>query len=183
MKEFDVQPTLEKEIIRIRPLKHNDFETLYTIASDPLIWEQHPNRDRYKREVFEVFFEGAMESGGAFLVIDNQTNMPIGSTRYYGIDTNDSAITIGYTFLAKDHWGGKYNKALKTLMINNAFTCFNKVMLHIGACNIRSQKSIERLGARKIDEIEIAYYGEPGKLNFIYQIDKDRWEKETIDLK
>ena len=169
---FDLQPTLQDELIRIEPLKSTDFEILNSVASDPLIWEQHPNKDRYKREVFEVFFKGALESGGAFLVIDQLLNKPIGSSRFYDIDEINHSITIGYTFLAKDHWGGTYNKALKTLMMNHAFTQFQKVIFHIGANNIRSQKSIERLGGKKTAELAVAYYGEPSRLNFVYEIEK-----------
>lgn len=83
---FELQPILENEYVKIIPLKNNDFEILYNIASDPLIWEQHPNKDRYKKEVFENFFKGAIESKGAFLILDNKTNMPIGSSRYYDLD-------------------------------------------------------------------------------------------------
>ena len=172
---FNLQPTLKNEIVRIQPLLLTDFEILYSIASDPLLWEQHPNKDRYKKEVFENFFKGAIESEGAFLVFDNQLNIPIGTSRFYDIDSSNNAITIGYTFLSRNYWGGPYNKALKTLMINHAFTEFSKVFFHIGAKNIRSQKSIERLGAKKINEIEVAYYGEPVKLNFVYQIEKGIW--------
>jgi hypothetical protein len=86
MKNFDLQPSLENESVKIQPLQSIDFEVLYSVASDPLIWEQHPNKDRYKREVFETFFKGAMESGAAFLVIDKKTNKVIGSSRYYDLD-------------------------------------------------------------------------------------------------
>ena len=123
-----------------------------------------------------MFFQGAIASGGAFLIVDNQLNKPIGSSRFYDADNSNSAITIGYTFLARDHWGEPFNTALKTLMINYAFTQFHKVFFHIGAQNIRSQKSIERLGAKKVNEIEVAYYGEPSKLNFVYQIEKASWD-------
>ncbi|MBI3520269.1 MAG: GNAT family N-acetyltransferase [Bacteroidetes bacterium] len=175
MTSFEFQPTLENEFVRIRPLQKSDFETLYSIASDPLIWEQHPNKDRYKKDVFETFFKGAMESGGAFLVLDTQTNEPIGSSRYYELDAEAGSVAIGYTFLAKDHWGGVYNPALKSLMLNHAFKFVDKVVLHIGAFNVRSQKAAERLGAKKIVEIEMEYYGEANKLNFLYHIDKKEW--------
>lgn len=175
---FELQPTLENEFIKIQPLKETDFELLFNIASDPLIWKQHPNPDRYKRTVFETFFKGAMESGAAFLVFDKQSNQAIGSSRYYLIDTFEKSIAIGYTFLAKDHWGGLFNPALKSLMLNHAFTFFDKVILHIGANNIRSQKATEKLGARKIAEIEMEYYGEANRLNFVYQIEKEVWIKK-----
>jgi RimJ/RimL family protein N-acetyltransferase len=173
MSTFNLQPTLENEFIKIVPLKEGDFETLYSIASDPLIWEQHPNKDRYKREVFETFFKGAMESQGAFLVYDTKNNTVIGSSRYYDVDHDKRSVAIGYTFIAKDHWGGIYNPALKSLMINHAFETFDAVILHIGANNVRSQKAAERIGAVKIAELEMEYYGEPNKLNFVYEIKKE----------
>lgn len=172
---FEFQPTLENECVKIEPLQEGDFETLYAVASDPAIWEQHPNKDRYKREVFEIFFKGAIESGGAFLVFDKQSGDVIGSSRFYELDSDRRSVAIGYTFFAKDHWGSIYNPALKRLMIDHAFRFVDSVFFHIGALNIRSQKAIERLGAKKISEIEVAYYGEPSKLNFLYEIKKEDW--------
>lgn len=172
--DFNIQPTLENEFVKIEPLKESDFETLYAVASDPLIWEQHPNKDRYKREVFENFFKGAIESGGAFLVFDNKTNKPIGSSRFYDYNPTNKSILIGYTFFARSHWGSTYNPALKSLMIDYAFQFVNAVIFHIGAVNIRSQKAIERLGAVKVAELEVEYYGEPSKLNFVYEIKRSR---------
>lgn len=164
------QPTLQNDIIKLVPLKDTDFEVLYEVASDPLIWEQHPNKNRWKREVFENFFKGAIESKGAFLIYDAQTNNVIGSTRFYDWDTKKSVVTIGYTFYARSHWGGKYNPAAKQLMMQHAFKYVSSVIFHIGANNIRSQKAIERLGAKKIAEEEINYFGEDCNLNFIYEI-------------
>lgn len=176
---MELQPILENEFVRAVPLKAEDFETLYAVASDPLIWEQHPNKDRYKREVFQNFFEGALQSKGAFLVYDAKTGQPIGSSRYYEYDEANLSIAIGYTFLAKDHWGTTYNRALKTIMLDHAFRFVDKVYFHIGAHNIRSQTAIGRLGAVKTGEQEIAYHGEPLKPNFIYCIEKKDWLKRT----
>ncbi|HEY1038580.1 MAG TPA: GNAT family N-acetyltransferase [Bacteroidia bacterium] len=169
---IDLQPHLQNEFVRIQALKPDDFEILYAVANDPLLWEQHPNRDRYKREVFENFFKGAIESKGAFLVFDNKTNKVIGSSRFYDLDVEKSCIAIGYTFISRDHWGSTYNHALKGLMVDHAFTFVNTVVFHIGAVNVRSQRAIEKFGAKKIGEIEMEYYGEPEKLNFIYAIEK-----------
>lgn len=174
-KDFDLQPNLENDLVKIQPLRENDFEILYKVASDPLIWEQHPNKDRYKREVFENFFKGAIESKGAFLVYDKNTGEAIGSSRYYGFNKEEDSVSIGYTFLAKDHWRTLYNRALKKLMLGHAFKFVSKVYFHIGAVNIRSQKAIEKLGAEKIEEVEMEYYGEEKKLNFVYQIEKENW--------
>jgi len=175
--DFELQPTLENEFVKIRPLREDDFEILYSVASDPLIWEQHPNKNRYKRDVFDTFFKGAMESKGGFLVFDAGTGKPIGSSRYCELNEEKKSVEIGYTFLARDHWGTTYNRALKTLMLDHAFKFVNSAIFHIGAVNIRSQKAIEKLGAKKIGEAEMEYYGEPPKFNFIYQIEKESWTR------
>jgi RimJ/RimL family protein N-acetyltransferase len=172
---FELQPQLENDLVRVTPLKQDDFETLYNVASDPLIWEQHPNKYRYKREAFENYFRGAIESGGAFLVFDVKTGQPVGCSRFYEYNQDKSSIAIGYTFLARSHWGTTYNKALKELMLDHSFKFVDNVFFHVGAINVRSQKAIERLGAKKVDEIEMEYYGEPKKLNYIYRISKTEW--------
>jgi RimJ/RimL family protein N-acetyltransferase len=173
---FDFQPTLQNEFVHLRPLTSDDFEILYNVACDPEIWAQHPNKERYKREVFQNFFKGALESKGAFVIYNTQTGQAIGSTRFYDLDTAKSEILIGYTFLAKDHWGSTFNFAAKKLLLTHAFQYVDRVNFHIGATNIRSQRAIEKLGAIKISELEVAYYGEPEKLNFIYQIAKASWK-------
>lgn len=173
--EFELRSNIENEQVLIEPLKERDFETLYAIASDPLLWEQHPNPDRYKREVFAVFFEGAMKSGSAFMVYNKDSGEAIGSSRYYDWDAQTKSIAIGYTFISRSLWGRGFNQSLKSLMLNYAFRFANRVVFHIGANNIRSQIAIKRTGAKKIDEIEIEYYGEPSKLNFVYCIAKEDW--------
>ena len=174
---FELQPLLKNEFVSIQPLLKTDFERLYKIASDPLIWEQHPNKNRYQRDMFENYFKGAIESGGAFLVFDVKSGEAIGSSRFCELNLEAKSVSIGYTFLARDHWGTTYNRALKTLMLDHAFRFVDTVIFHIGAVNVRSQKAIEKLGARKTAEAVIEYYGEPGKLNFVYEIDKGDWKK------
>ena len=174
---FELQPaSLKNEYVELTPLKKEDFERLYQIAKDPLLWEQHPNKDRYQKKVFETYFKGAMESGGAFLISDAKTNEPIGSSRFYEYDNEKRSVAIGYTFLARDHWGTTYNRAVKSLMLGHAFRFVDHVIFHIGAVNIRSQKAIEKLGAQKTGEVEMEYYGEQQKLNYIYQVDKKDWQ-------
>jgi len=169
---FNLQPTLEDTLVKLVPLKEDDFEKLYQVASDPLVWEQHPNKNRYQKDVFKTFFEGAITSKGAFLILDIQTGEVIGSSRYYDLDEDNKSIAIGYTFFARKHWGKGHNPAAKALMLKHAFTYFDNVIFHIGAENIRSQIAIQRIGATKIGELEMKYYGEETKLNFVYGIEK-----------
>lgn len=167
-----LQPTLEDELIFAKPLRDEDFESLYSAASDPLIWAQHPNKNRYKREVFKTFFEGAMKSGGAFIVYDKKSGEVIGSSRFYDLNAETKEILIGYTFFIRKYWGKGMNHALKRLMLNHAFQFADKVIFHIGAVNIPSQRAIAKLGAIKTGEQEVKYFGEEPKLNFIYEIRK-----------
>ncbi|KAF2514261.1 GNAT family N-acetyltransferase [Flavobacterium foetidum] len=176
---FDIQPILENNDTILRPLKEKDFESLYNVASDPEIWKQHPNRDRWKKEVFRTFFEGAIKSRGAFKIVDKKTGNIIGSTRFYDYDEVDKSILIGYTFYAVSQWGKGVNLTVKTMMLGYVFQFVDKVNFHIGAENIRSQIAISRLGAQKIAEQEVAYFGEHPKLNFVYQITKANWHNKN----
>jgi RimJ/RimL family protein N-acetyltransferase len=167
---FSIQPILENDYVKLIPLQENDFEQLFSVASDPLVWEQHPNKDRYKRDVFERFFEGALESGGAFKIIEKNTGEIAGSTRFYNYNTADNSIFIGYTFYARKFWGSKMNPQVKKLMLDYIFQFVDKVNFHVGKDNLRSQKAMEKLGAKKVDEVIVAYYGEPDRLNVVFEI-------------
>ncbi len=174
---FELQPRIRNDLIRLEPLEPDDFDALYAVAADPLIWEQHPNKDRYRREVFEIFFRGALESGGAFCVIDETTGELIGSSRYYDLDEVRRVVSIGYTFIARNAWGRQYNRALKTLMLDHAFRFVDRVIFQVGAGNMRSRKAMAKLGAICMGEAPVAYHGEPSSPNVIYRIDKADWQR------
>lgn len=170
-----LQPHLENHLVKLVPLKETDFEVLFKAASDPLIWEQHPNPNRYQRAVFETYFSGAIASKGAFLIMDAKDNAVIGSSRFYDFDAANNTVIIGYSFLRRDYWGGEYNKAVKRLLLDYAFQFVNQVHFHVGSGNVRSQKAMEKLGAEKIAQINVAYHGEKETLNYIYEIKKENW--------
>ena len=162
---------LEDNLVKLVPLTEADFETIYQVASDPLIWEQHPTKDRYKKEVFKLYFDGAISGKSAFLIIETATGKVIGSTRYYDYRPENSSIAIGYTFLARQYWGGQYNKSAKKLLIDYAFQFFHSIYFHIGATNIRSQVATTRIGAQKVGEVNFDYYGQE-LLHYEYVIQK-----------
>lgn len=143
---FDLQPTLRGELVELRPLRAEDFADLYAAASDPLIWEQHPASDRYREDVFREFFEGALESGGAFVVIDRETGGVVGSTRFLAYDEENGEVEIGFTFLARSHWGGRYNGEMKRLMLGHAFRFVRSVVFLVGPENYRSRRAVEKIG-------------------------------------
>ena len=171
---FDLQPHLTGELIELRPLAPEDWDDLFAVASDPLIWEQHPENDRYKENVFKVFFREALECGGAFVVIDAQTQHIIGSTRFYGYDPDKSEIEIGWTFLARKYWGGGYNAEMKRLLLNHAFKFVESVVFFVGETNFRSQKAMEKIGAIKIGLVERQYGNHPPAFNVKYMMKKSQ---------
>jgi RimJ/RimL family protein N-acetyltransferase len=147
---FDLQPTLTVELLELRPLRPEDFADLYAVASDPLLWEQHPARDRYQEAVFREFFREALASGGALLALDRRDSRVIGSSRYHGYDAEKSEVEIGWSFLARSHWGGAYNGEMKRLMLRHAFRFFSRVLFVIGPQNVRSQRAVEKIGGVRV---------------------------------
>lgn len=140
------QPTLTGSSLRLRPLVAEDFDELFAAASDPLIWEQHPDRHRYTLERFKIYFQSAIECKGALIVTDLNTGRVIGSSRYTDHDPGKSFVVVGYTFLTRENWGGPRNLELKTLMLNHAFQFVETVYFVVGKTNIRSQRAMAKIG-------------------------------------
>jgi N-acetyltransferase len=169
---FDLQPHLKGELIELRPLRADDWDGLFAVASDPLIWGQHPESDRYREDVFKIFFEDALRSGGAFVVVDTKTQQIIGSTRFHGYNPEESEIEIGWTFLARKYWGGRYNREMKQLMLAHAFKFVENVVFYVGENNIRSRRATEKIGAIKSGMVKKGYGNRPPHLNVRYVIKK-----------
>jgi len=176
---FELQPHLAGDLIEVRPLRPDDWESLFAVASDPLIWEQHPASDRYQEKVFREFFREALASGGALIVIHRTTQEIIGSSRYFGYDPERSEIEIGWTFLARSHWGGKYNAELKRLMLDHAFRFAEIVILKIGPTNFRSRKAVEKIGGVLTEQREEADLHGRTVDHVVYQIKKPTTKKST----
>jgi RimJ/RimL family protein N-acetyltransferase len=147
---FEYQPVLKGELVELRPLRPEDYAELYAVAADPLIWEQHPVRDRHDSHEFLKFFRESLASGGALLVLDAKTERAIGSSRFYGYDNERSEVEIGWTFLARSHWGGTYNGQVKELMLQHAFRFVDQVVFLVDPSNTRSQRAVEKIGGVRV---------------------------------
>ena len=149
---FELQPTLTGELLELHPLRPEHYPDLYAVASDPLIWEQHPAKDRYKEEVFQEFIRKGIESRGALVAIDRNDGRIIGTSRFHDYRPEQSEIEVGYTFLARSHWGGVYNGEMKELMLRHAFRFVERVVFLIGPENWRSRKAVEKIGGVLVGE-------------------------------
>jgi RimJ/RimL family protein N-acetyltransferase len=172
---FDLQPILKGELLELRPLRAEDFHDLYAVAADPLIWEQHPVKDRYKEDVFRSFFREALESGGTLIARDAKDSRVIGSSRFHGYSEEKSEIEIGWTFLARSYWGGVYNSEMKQLMLRHAFRFVNRVIFLVGPENIRSQRAVEKIGAARVGSRPDG----GGRPSFIYQISAEAFAEPS----
>src|SRR5690606_5378882 len=146
---------------------------LYHVASDPEIWRQHPSHDRWKREIFQNFFEQAINSKGAFKIVDNSTAKIAGCTRFYDYNKDENSIFIGYTFYATKYWGTGLNPIVKKMMMDYIFKYVEKVLFHVGATNLRSQIALTKIGATKIAEQGSKKPEEVANLKFVYEINKN----------
>ena len=162
---FDYQPVLRGDLVELRPLRSEDYGDLYDVASDQLIWEQHP-ANRHEESVFQSFFQEALDSGGALIATDARTQCVIGSSRFYGYNKETSEVEIGWTFLARSHWGGVYNGEMKRLMLQHAFRFVRSVVFLIGPENRRSQRGVEKIGGVRVGSRPDA----TGLESYVYQI-------------
>ena len=147
---IDLQPRLQGKLLELRPLRSDDFADLYAVASDPLIWEQHPAKERATEDGFRAFFQKALNSGGALVAIDRKDGRVIGTSRFHDYEEDKSQIEIGYTFLARSHWGGAYNREMKKLMLRHAFGFADRVVFTVAPENFRSQRAVEKMGGMRV---------------------------------
>lgn len=167
------------QTLRLRLLVENDFESLFAAASDPLIWEQHPDSKRYTRERFEVYFQSGLDSKGAFAVIDQQSGQMIGSSRYTNYNNQTSSVEIGFTFLTRPYWGGKANYELKSLMLNYAFNSINTVYFVVAQSNLRSRKAMGKIGGTEVADVSTIPVTVDLSTSIIFQIHKLNWLELT----
>ena len=180
--DFDAQPELASGLLALRPLKPDDFDGLFAAAGHPEVWAGHPAKDRYKREVFEEYFEFLLKSRSALVVIDRASGKIIGCSRYYPAPDQPDSISIGFTFLNHAYWGGGVNFELKRLMLDHAFRTFTEVWLHIAPNNIRSQKATAKLGAEHAYDATLNLSGSPAP-NMCFRLSRDAWERTLQHMK
>jgi RimJ/RimL family protein N-acetyltransferase len=164
---------LEGQRLLLRPLTPGDWDALFAVASDPLIWELHPAHDRWRAETFRAFFDEALAQGGALVVIDKATGDVVGSSRFHNHDpAAGGSVEIGWTFLARSHWGGSYNAEMKRLMLSHALDSVERVNFRVGETNLRSRGAMEKIGGRLTDRPERVESGGSLIVHVIYEIDR-----------
>ncbi len=175
------QPVLKGGRLLLRPLVAEDWQALFAAASDPLIWELHPAQDRWQEPVFRAFFADALAGGGAMVVIDRLTGKIIGSSRWQGYDPADGgSVEIGWTFLARSHWGGAFNPELKHLMLAHALQAVERVVFRVGETNWRSRRAMGKIGGRLTDELDVTLLAGREVVHVVYEITRESYVKGPL---
>lgn len=183
---MDRQPVLEGERTLLRPLTEDDWDALYAVASDPMVWEQHPMHDRWRESVFRTFFDDALAKGGALAIIDKDRGEIIGSSRFQALMDADedpeeqSSVEIGWTFLAPRYWGKGVNREMKRLMLAHAFQSVERVDFRVGEANWRSRNALENIGARQTRRTELAKYQGKRVLHLVYAITREEFAQGPL---
>lgn len=176
-----MRPVLEDERIRLRPMVEADREPLFAVASDPLIWAVHPAHDRWQSAVFDPFFSEGLASDGALVVIDKASDRIIGSSRYDIRVCEVGEVEIGWTYLARDYWGGEINRSMKRLMIAYAFERgFEAVIFLVGETNLRSRRAMEKVGAVLTDRRQAWPMADTVIDHLIYRISADDFRRGPL---
>jgi RimJ/RimL family protein N-acetyltransferase len=164
------QPTLQGERVTLRPSTPQDWDALFAIASDPLVWEVHPAHDRWQEPVFRAYFDGGIASGGALTILDRATGAVIGSSRFDNWDEAADEIEIGWTYLARAYWGGGYNREIKRLMLDHIHRFVGTAYFTVGEGNIRSRRAMEKIGGQLRPGTELRLMAGEMKPHVLYEI-------------
>ena len=174
---MDRQPTLETERLLLRPLAEDDREALFAVASDPMVWEQHPIHDRWRREVFDAFFDEGLACGGALAVVRRDGDRIVGSSRFDRFAEDEGGVVeIGWTFLERACWGKGINTEMKRAMLAHAFGQVALVEFRVGDTNYRSRNALEAIGAVRTDRYELGRYHGKRVVHLVYEISREAFE-------
>ena len=171
-----MQPVLEDAHVLLRPMRRDDWHALFAVASDPAIWALHPAHDRWQEPVFRAFFEEGLASGGALTIVDKRDGAVIGSSRYDQRVCLPGEVEIGWTFLARSHWGGETNRSVKRLMLRHAFTRYETAIFLVGDTNLRSRRAMEKIGGVLTDRTQNAEMAGVEIVHLIYAIARAGFE-------
>lgn len=169
---MDRQPRLSHPLVNLAPATAADWPALLAAASDPGIWAGHPAHDRWQEPVFRAFFDDGLASGGMLVARDPASGAVIGASRFDAGRCEADEMEIGWTFLARSHWGGRTNHAMKALMVGHALASVSRVMFMIGETNLRSRTAVERIGGCLTPRTSLAQLSTGPVLHVIYTIDR-----------
>jgi len=88
-------------------------------------------------------------------------------------------VEIGWTFLERAFWGGTYNREMKSLMLDHAFKFVDRVVFVVGENNLRSQRALQKIGARFLKRVQSAMPDGTVTMNLVFVIERSGWHPDS----
>ncbi|MCC7164584.1 MAG: GNAT family N-acetyltransferase [Anaerolineae bacterium] len=156
MSPYNTPVTLSGKWARLEPLTLAHAPQLFQVAQDEEIWRYMPAPTPACESDVRAWIHEALEiqARGFFLpfaIIDLAENRAVGSTRYLDISERDRHVEIGWTWLGKEYWRTPINTECKYMLLKHAFETLGcmRVQIKTDLRNERSQRAIERIGAKR----------------------------------
>jgi len=147
--------TLEGGGLRLEPLTPEHRDALAAAAADGRLWELWytavPAPEKTAQYITDALAGQAAGHMLPWVVRELATDTIAGSTRYHDIVAPIDRVEIGYTWYAARWQRSHVNTTCKLLLLTHAFETLGcKVVgLRTDNFNVRSQRAIEALGAKK----------------------------------
>ncbi len=155
---MNIEPvTLEREAVRLEPIRREQQSALWQIAKDSadeiFRWIPYPMRSA---EDFQHWMDKALaeqERGESliFATVERSSGRLVGSTRFMNIDRANRRVEIGSTWIVPQWQRTAINTEAKYLMLRHAFEAWEciRVELKTDALNQKSRNAILRIGAKE----------------------------------
>jgi RimJ/RimL family protein N-acetyltransferase len=175
---------LENDKVLLLPFENPRNQELKEIIFEKEIWEFMGMNMKNEKE-FEKYLTNTIEDKKnricyPFLIIDKKSNRVVGSTRYGYLNIASQKCEIGWTWYGTEFQGTGLNKACKHELLKFGFEKigFRRIQFSADQENLRSQRAIEKLGAKKEGIFKNNYIAPNGESrNDVYfSIIKEDWE-------
>lgn len=175
--------TLHNEQIILKPMEESDIDGILAVAVYPEIWPYLSvtieDLEDTKKYVKNALNNKEIGVEFPYVIIDPNTNIIIGSTRFMDIDANHNRLEIGSTWLTPAYWRTAVNTNCKYLLLQYCFEFLqlNRVQIKTDHENLRSQKAIERIGAYKEGILRNHMIRKDGSIRntVMYSVTKQEW--------
>jgi len=157
MAQLEVEPViLQGKHVRLEPLTEDHIPWLTEIGAGQTFWDfmlygNINTEDDMRGWVRDIIARGEKGTDLPFVVIHLASGRVAGATRYLNIMPKDRGLEIGGTWYGTEFQRSAVNTECKYSLLTHAFETLGciRVQLKTDLRNERSQKAIERIGAKK----------------------------------
>lgn len=156
MTNWIVPVTLQGKHVRLEPLSESHIPGLTEIGAGQSFWDfmlygNIQTEEDMRNWVLDIRSRAEKGTDLPFAVIHLASGRVAGATRYLNIMPKDRGLEVGGTWYGTEFQRSPVNTECKYLLLTHAFETLQciRVQIKTDKRNERSQKAIERLGAKK----------------------------------